>query len=91
MKVWCHKKSEGVYYELGRGKWNGAPFVVYIAREDHRIWVRNEPEFDDGRFEFLGLTETVFHLTYPLHAEHEADLRPLLINENFEIVEAQAA
>ena len=91
MKVWRHIKSEGVYYELGRSVWNTMNVVIYISRQDHVVWVRSAKEFDDGRFAFLGLTENVIHQAYPLKAIYEADLRPLLISEDFSITEVQAA
>ena len=88
MQVWRHKKTEGIYYELGRSMWNGILHVIYFAQSDHKVWVRNAPEFDDGRFESLGLSESTFvFTTYPIQAVHEADLRPLLINKIFEISE----
>lgn len=91
MKVWRHLKTDGVYYELGRSFWNAMDVVIYISRQDNVIWVRGADEFDDGRFGFLGLTENIINLTYPLKAIYEADLRPLLIDEAFKISEVQAA
>ena len=91
MKVWRHIKSEGVYYELGRSFWNDMAVVIYVSRQDHVVWVRSANEFDDGRFAFLGLTENVIIHTYPLKAIYEADLRPLLISDDFQISEVRAA
>lgn len=91
MKVWRHRKSEGVYYEIGRTIWETFPVVIYVANHDHRVWVREELEFDDGRFEFLGLSESVLNLVYPLAATNESNLAPLLISDKFEISLAEAA
>jgi hypothetical protein len=54
---WRHKKRGTVYKEIGRAKLqtngnlsDGATMVVYQG-EDGKIWVREEEEFHDGRFE----------------------------------------
>lgn len=46
-----HIRSGGMYRELMRGELeiDLAPVVIYDNAEG-RVWVRPEPEFDDGRF-----------------------------------------
>jgi hypothetical protein len=58
---WRHLKRGTVYEIIGRGELqmgsdlvDGSSMVVYRG-EDGRIWVREESEFEDGRFERLEL------------------------------------
>ena len=59
-RIWRHKQRGSVYFEIGRGElqsaaapsWEGATMVVYRG-EDGKLWVREQREFDDGRFEEL--------------------------------------
>lgn len=84
-KLWRHIKSDNAYWEVGRG-WlldeHGArvqAMVVYKEREGEKVWIRDQAEFDDGRFELMGLAEGVLPVVYPLHGLLEADLRLCVI------------
>lgn len=55
--LWRHKQRGTVYEEVGRAElqsrapsWDGLPMVVYRG-EDGKLWVREQLEFEDGRFE----------------------------------------
>lgn len=61
---WKHKKRGTTYTEIGRGKLQSMdcgglsdlePMVIYQG-DDGQIWVRDQVEFEDGRFEFVPLS-----------------------------------
>ena len=55
---WRHVKRGTIYTEIGRGELqiatldvvDGSAIVIYRG-DDGRLWVREECEFEDGRFE----------------------------------------
>jgi hypothetical protein len=57
---WRHKRRGTEYQEIGRGLacCSKGPIkdddrVVIYRGDDGKLWVRNEAEFEDGRFMFL--------------------------------------
>jgi hypothetical protein len=62
-KRWRHLKRGTVYEEIGRGELqmsadlvDGSAMVIYRG-DDGRLWVREEGEFEDGRFAALPVGE----------------------------------
>jgi len=84
-KLWLHVKSDNAYWEVGRGfllNESGErvqAMVVYKDRHGEKVWVRDQAEFDDGRFALQGYVEGTVPVTFPLHGLLEADLRLCVI------------
>jgi len=77
--LWRHIKSEGEYWEVGRGLMGSLPVVIYAARLEGRVWVRAADLFDDGRFGVVAHSEGSYPATYPLPATFEADLSEVFV------------
>lgn len=64
--LWQHKKTSGIYHELGRGKLQSAAHIedmaelVFYKSADGTLWARPVAEFEDGRFTPL-ISKWVFH------------------------------